>query len=198
MIRRLTGKILSKTDQTLVIDVNNVGYLVYSPQCAEINLNDTAVFHTHLAVKENALDIYGFLIEDELIMFEHLLKLQKIGPKSALQIMAQADLELIKTAVVSDDPARLSKMSGMGKKTAEKVVAGLIEIYDKQGLLADMSTNAPGSESAHLSDTIDALIALGYPEHDSRKTVQQIVETNPELKSTNDILKKALGNLGKN
>ena len=198
MIRRLTGKVLSNTDQTLVIDVNNVGYLVYSPQSARINLNDTVVLHTYLAVKENALDLYGFLIEDELVMFEYLLKLQKIGPKSALQILTQADLELIKTAVINNDPVQLSKMSGIGKKTAEKVVAGLIEIYEKHGLLSDMSQHTPGSESAHLSDTIDALIALGYPEHDARKTVQQITTSKPELVNTNDILKEALKILGKN
>ena len=78
--------------------------------------------HTHLAVRENALDLYGFTTHDELTMFEQLIKLQKIGPKTAIQILSQASLETLRKAVQTNDATYLSKMSGIGKKSAEKIL----------------------------------------------------------------------------
>lgn len=198
MIRRLTGTVVHKTLETLVLEVRDVGYLVHSPQAPHVQVGETITLHTYLAVKENALDLYGFGLSDELELFEQLLTLPKIGPKSALQVLNQAGLELIKTATHNNDPAHLSKLSGLGKKTAEKVVAGLIDIYEKQGLLVEAGDTAPAGGSQHLRDTIDALVALGYPEHDARKTVQQVTERDPALTETNDILKQALKTLGQN
>jgi len=194
MIRRLTGKVVGKTEHSVVLEVNNIGYLVFTPQNGSMGLGNIATLHTHLVVRENVLDLYGFQLEDELELFEQLLTLPKIGPKSALQILAQASLVLIKTAITNNDPTQLSKMSGLGKKTSEKVVAGLIEIYEKQGLVigADMTAAAPHGNA---SDTIDALVALGYPENDARKVVQRVTEANPTLLNTNDILKEALKDL---
>lgn len=195
MIRRLTGTIVSKTELSVVVEVGGIGYLVFTPQTHELPLNEPATLHTYLAVRENALDLYGFTFEDELELFIHLLDLPKIGPKSALQILTQASLELIKTAVANNDPSHLSKMSGMGKKTAEKVVAGLTDIFEKHGLALSPQTQMPSASNVHMSDTIDALVALGYPEHDARKTVQAVLQAKPELTNANDILKESLRQL---
>jgi len=192
MIRRLRGEIVSQNNQSVVLDVNGVGYLVYLPHSLHESIGATITLHTYLAVRENALDLYGFTLLDELELFEQLLTLPKIGPKSALQILNQADLTLIKTAVANDDPQHLSKMSGMGKKTAEKVVTGLTEIYEKHGLTLTPSTPTSDVSSGNVHDTIDALITLGYPESDARRAVQQILETEPEHLETNAILKAAL------
>lgn len=195
MIRSLTGKLRQKMDQAVLIEVQGIGYLVYVPKTPTVTNDTELTLHTYLAVRETALDLYGFETLDELELFEHLLTLPKIGPKSALQVLTQASVELIKSSIANNDPGQLSKMSGIGKKTAEKVIAGLTEIYEKQGLVFTTEAATAGS-GAHLSDTIDALVALGYPEHDARKSVQQITESKPELKNTNDILKEALRTLG--
>ncbi len=192
MIRRMRGEIVSKTDQTVVLDVNGVGYLIHVPHIMNEPTNTTVMLHTYLAVRENALDLYGFALLDELELFEQLLTLPKIGPKSALQILNQADLTLIKTAVANNDAVHLSKMSGMGKKTAEKVVAGLVELYEKHGMMLTPGTPTSTVTSGNINDTIDALIALGYPESDARRAVQNILETEPEHLQTNAILKAAL------
>ncbi len=192
MIRRLRGEIVSQTDHTVLLDVQGVGYLIYVPRLMPEAIGSTVILNTYLAVRENALDLYGFTLLDELELFEQLLTLPKIGPKSALQILSQADLMLIKTAVANNDPQHLSKMSGMGKKTAEKVVAGLAELYEKHGLSLIPSTPTSDVSSSNVHDTIDALITLGYPESDARRAVQQILEAEPKHLETNAILKAAL------
>lgn len=192
MIRSLTGSVVSSTEQTVVLTVQGVGYLIFTPSALSFNTDGEVTFHTHLAVRENALDLYGFLEEADLELFEHLLQLPKIGPKSALQILSQATRELIQTAVTNNDPGHLSKLSGIGKKTAEKVVAGLTEIYEKQGVVIATGAKETGGEPIEVSDTIDALVALGYPESAARKTVLEIIETKPEHTDTNSLVKQAL------
>lgn len=196
MIRRISGSVCLITDQTVVIDVQGVGYLVHTPHTRHFTIDTPLSLHTHLAVRENALDLYGFELMDELVLFEQLLTLSKIGPKSALQILSQANLELIHTAVKNNDPSHLAKMSGLGKKTAEKVVAGLTEIYEKLGFVISNSSDTSTATNNQISDTIDALISLGYPEHDARKTVQQVAEADATLQNANDLLKQALRILG--
>ena len=196
MIRSLTGTITDKTELSVVLDVRGVGYLIYTPMSTTLKVGNTATLNTYLAVRETALDLYGFSKTEELELFERLLTLPKIGPKSALQILSQATIELINSAVINNDASQLSKMSGIGKKTAEKVVAGLTDIYEKEGVLADLGApTGDTSDGQGLSDTIDALVALGYAESAARKAVLEVKDTKPELKNTNDIIKEALRQL---
>lgn len=191
MIRKLTGTIAEVTDSAAVVEVNQIGYLVYTNQTA--NLGEITTFFTHLAVRENALDLYGFFTQEELIVFELLLTLPKIGPKSALQIMSKASLDLIKEAVTNNDPSYLSKISGIGKKSAEKIVAGL---KDKlEGIAPGLAGQSPASPGAPESDTIDALITLGYSPNEARTVVITINKEQPDLIASNDILKAALRQL---
>ncbi len=188
MIRMLRGTIADMTHTHLILDVGGVGYLVaVRPDDARgaIIGSERSLF-TYLAVREDALDLYGFSTRDDLAMFEHLIDLPKIGPKSALAILSQASIELISKAVSSDDAAYLSKMSGMGKKTAEKIVQGL---KDKLDLSSDITTGERGN-----SDTIDALIALGYSEREARDAVQKL---DPETTDTNARVKEALRSLAR-
>jgi holliday junction DNA helicase RuvA len=135
MIRSITGTITDATLSSIVIDVQGIGYLVHITKLPTTALGSTITVWTYLAVRETALDLYGFSTRDELELFELLLSLPKIGPKSAQQILTQAEIELLKKAVTEDDPVYLAKMSGMGKKTAEKVVAGLKESFAKHGFI---------------------------------------------------------------
>lgn len=198
MIRQLTGTVVHATLTDVVIDVHGVGYLVRTSVAGtSFQLGTEVVLYTYLAVRETALDLYGFTTLDELEIFELLITLPKIGPKSAIQILAQADISLLKEAVANNDPTYLSKLSGIGKKSAEKIVAGLADVFERKGLIdsssdrGNLSTGAP----AFVSDTIDALVTLGYPESDARRAVLKIREVEPELNNSNDILKAALRNL---
>ena len=179
----------------VVVEVGGLGYLVNTnAKIKPSRIGKQVTFYTHLAVRENALDLYGFSSPDELEMFELLLTLNRVGPKSALQIMSQADLMVLKKAIATEDAPYLTKLSGLGKKTAENIVAGLkgkvvdTEIYTRQATAANQQ---------NISDTIDALIALGYPQRDARLTVQKLSDETPELfVDSNAALRASLKQLG--
>lgn len=185
----ISGTLLQILPQGVVVDVAGVGYLVATPYTSNPTIGEKLTLHTYLAVRETALDLYGFQEQDELELFELLLTLPKIGPKSALQILAQANLPLLKTAILNNDPEHLSKMSGIGKKTAEKIVTGLKDRF------TDIAVAEHQAENTHTTDAIDALVALGYPQSDARKIIQQQQNTHPHF-STNDLVREALKMLG--
>lgn len=197
MIRQLLGTVADVSNTYIVLDVGGVGYLVYtnSPTSYEIGIN-TKLF-TYLAVRENALDLYGFADRDTLEVFELLIELPKIGPKSALQILTQADILLIKESVQKEDPTYLSKLSGIGKKSAEKIVAGLKDKLETADFATGLSGESSESVSSHTSDTIDALIALGYSPQDARKAVSDISAQSQDTTNSNDLIKLALKSLSR-
>lgn len=188
MIRMITGTIADLTLGNLVVDVGGIGYLIsiQSGYAHDLKIDAKISLHTYLAVREDSLTLYGFFSRDDLAMFEHLIGLPKIGPKSALQILSQASVELIKKAVASNDPEHLSKMSGMGKKTAAKVVLGLSEIFGSGEYL--------GAGEHGNSDVIDALTTLGYSQKEARDVVQRLdaatVDTNARIKEALKLLSK--------
>ncbi|MCB9818870.1 Holliday junction branch migration protein RuvA [Candidatus Nomurabacteria bacterium] len=192
MIRQLTGTIVDVGLNYVVLDVGGVGYLIHTNNPAQHLLETTTRFFTHLAVRDNALDLYGFADRDTLEIFGLLIELPKIGPKSALQILTAADIQLLKEAVQNNDPAYLSKLSGIGKKSAEKIVTGLKDKFDSQGYDALPIERNGAYEQGHMTDTIDALIALGYPAFDARRVVIEITTADPSLSSSNEVIKLAL------
>jgi len=189
MIRQLTGTITHIEDNTLILDVNGVGYLIYTPTHTTIHTQGAeAMMHTYLAVRETALDLYGFTTSVERRLFELLLSVPKVGPKSALAIMCQASPTLLIEQIANKEPAQLQKLSGIGKKTCENVVNHL---HEKLGELAEHVT--PSSPlDAKQTDAIDALVALGYDAASARATVQSL---NTDENSVNDIITKALQKL---
>lgn len=187
MIAQLTGTVVDVRVSHMVLDVQGVGYLLAVRSAPDFKVGQEATLHTHLAVRENALDLYGFLLIDELQMFEELIKLPKIGPKSAMQILIQADVVLLKKAIVERDPVYLSKMSGIGKKTAEKIVAELADTYGD-----DVFGGGAGIHSSD-TDVVDALMALGYSQKDARDALRKMPE---EITDTNERIKQALKSIG--
>jgi len=187
MIATLEGKISFVGVADIIVTVSGVGYRVYtSMRSGGFTVGEQALLYTHLAVRENALDLYGFCTQEELGMFELLIGLPKIGPKSALQILTQADIELLREAVTKDDAPYLAKMSGIGKKTAEKLVAGLkdkLDAFDGNG--DDFALSGTGN------DVVDALIALGYSPKDARDALKRV---DPES-SAHAQIKEALKSL---
>ncbi len=191
MIRQITGQVASTAQNHVVIDVHGVGYLVYTVAAYGYQLEQSIRLHTHLAVRETALDLYGFGTRDELEVFELLLTIPKIGPKSALEIMTKADVPTLKQAVAHHDAAYLTKVSGIGKKTAEKIVDGLKEAFAEMVNYVNPQgdTNLP----PFTADAIDALVALGYPPVDARKVILQLP---PTITTANAAVREALKILG--
>ncbi len=187
MIRSLTGTIENIGENSLVVNVHGIGYLVGCPTLQNHFTEDSTVtLHTYLAVRETALDLYGFPQKTELEMFELLLGIPKIGPKSALQILCQATPTLIIEAAHKNDGVYLHKLSGIGKKTCENIVQYL------QGKI-DRLPDTPGVTTDNLSsiqtDAIDALISLGYDMTTARET---ILEISTEDSTVNTLVTQAL------
>lgn len=184
MFRWIEGTVVDKSFNDLVISASGVGYRVF---CTPHTINHfhagkSASLWLYTSVRETAIDIYGFLNKEELHFFELLLTINGVGPKSAITIMSAASLETINEGLLSGDAVYLSKITGIGKKTAEKIMLGL---KDKIGVIDSTSAQGAGSFA------IDALTALGYSERDARDAVQKI--KNKE--NTEDIVKEALKNL---
>ncbi len=187
MIRLISGTVVATQGNTLIIETaGGVGYLV-SVTHRLIALPGEAIrLYTHLAVRETALDLYGFVSESDLRLFELLLTISGVGPKSALQIMDQADPTLIIEAVTQEDPTHLTKMSGVSKKTAEKIVLGLKDKLDP----ALVPVVAPIRNSVY-QDAFDTLVTLGY----NPQQVRQVLDALPAHETTSLVVTEALRQL---
>lgn len=187
MIRTLTGEITHIGNNNIVINVGGIGYLVSCPTLVNnFQLSTTITLHTYLAVRETALDLYGFPQSSELEMFELLLTIPKVGPKSALQILTQATPSLIIESTQKHDSVYLHKLSGIGKKTCENIVQFL------QNKVSDLSTDEGvnfNSANQIQTDAIDALIALGY---DTTTAREVILNLDDESMTVNSLVTLAL------
>jgi holliday junction DNA helicase RuvA len=188
MIRLLTGEIVSVTEGYVVMVVNGIGYLVgTSTKTTIYKVGENVTLHTHLAVRETALDLYGFTSMSELDLFELLLLVPKIGPKSALQILNQASPTLLLEAIGKKDPAYLHKLSGIGKKTCENVVQFLHDKVEGMAFASDFVSG--GGLTDAQTDAIDALVSLGYDLTTARETVKSMGD---ESVTANEIIRQAL------
>jgi len=189
MIAHIEGNIISRADKFVVLDVGGIGYRVYvSPDTlGALSGKDSAELFTHLVVKEDILDLYGFLSEEELLMFEMLIGISGVGPRSAIGILGVAPPKTLKAAISAGDTSYLTKVSGIGRKNAEKII---LELRDKFGPLEE-GTNGMLKED---SEVIEALTALGYGSADARDTLKKVPA---EISGTNNRIKEALKLLGK-
>lgn len=192
MIGSIKGKIVLKKDKFLIVEASGVGYKInVSPDAVSKSKKiDEEIFlfiHTH--VREDVLDLYGFLSLPELEFFEMLISVSGIGPKGALAILGVTSIETLKKAISIGDISYLTKISGIGKKTAEKIV---IELRDKVG--NQISEGEEKSMQGEL-DALEALKSLGYSQHEAREALKKVTEKNPNL-DTNPKIREALKILG--
>jgi Holliday junction DNA helicase RuvA len=185
MIGQLTGLATPLGEKTILIDVAGVGYLVQVlPELAALAKGQTLTVWTHLAVKEDALDLYGFENREELQFFELLVSVPGIGPKSALGILNLAPPTTLRQAIASGKTEYLTRVSGIGRKSAEKIV---LELRDKLGKIA---TNDAVLEAE--ADAVEALKALGYSLREARESLRDLPE---EVKDVGEQIKLALQRL---
>ena len=189
MISQLEGKIVFSGDRYVVIDVSGVGYKVNATleTLRKINKEKSIVrLWTYLAVRENALDLYGFEGQGDLEFFELLLTVSGIGPKSALAIMNVAPTESIRKAISTGEASYLTKISGIGRKTSEKIV---LELRDKLGAWTDIGS----PELQEESDAVLALQSLGYSQNEARNALKKVPH---EISGASLRVKEALKILG--
>ncbi len=189
MIGRLRGRILSKHPPFLILDVNGVGYEIEAPMSTFYVLpagDEEVVLHTHLAVREDAQVLYGFAREADRGLFRALLKVSGVGGKMALGVLSGMTAEEFSVAVQGGDVAALTRLPGVGKKTAERLI---VEMRDKleapaalpgEGPVRIAGTPPAGSDQ----DAVSALIALGYRPPEASRMVSKVYEDGMDTEAT--------------
>tara|TARA_Y100000310_G_C20700785_1_gene829669 strand:- start:5130 stop:5699 length:570 start_codon:yes stop_codon:yes gene_type:complete len=188
MIGQLTGKVVSVGSNFIIIDVGGIGYKVSirEEDLKKISKREELTILTHLIVRENILDLYGFFDSETLTFFQLLISISGVGPKSALSILSLASAQVLEKAIATNNTSYLTKVSGIGKKSAEKII---LELKDKlEGVYG--STEGILPEDA---DAILALQALGYAQKDARDALKQVSD---EVTGTQERIKEALKILG--
>jgi Holliday junction DNA helicase RuvA len=196
VITFLDGRLVSALPTQAIIDVNGLGYEVFIPLSSYDKLPGVGQpirILTHLAVREDAHLLYGFMTSAERDLFRLLVNsVSGIGPKLALAVLSGMSVTSFKSAVVNSDIAAISKISGLGKKTAERIV---LELKDKLGVAAAWeaasAAHAPTPEEEQANEAVLALIALGYKQIEAHKAVRDL-QTHGEAKSAEELVKLAL------
>jgi len=192
MISLIKGKIIENNgEQIIVLTAGGVGYkiLVNTNGADFFKLGAEAEILTYLVVRENVMELYGFKNKEEKGLFEKLLLVSGIGPKTALHILSLGTGGEISSAIARGDVAYLTKVSGMGKKTAERLI---VELKSKLGAVKDLSL---GEEfSSEVGDVLEGLISLGYSTTQAREAVKRLQSKG---KTSEQLMKEALKMLGR-
>ncbi|WP_455217532.1 Holliday junction branch migration protein RuvA [Kaarinaea lacus] len=195
MIGRLRGTLLEKHPPQLLVDVNGVGYEVQAPMTTFYELPETGsevVLHTHLSISEHAHVLFGFLRESDRALFRELIKVSGVGPRLALAILSGMSAEEFAGCVQSGNSAALTKLPGVGKKTAERLVVEMKDrLKDWQGISVPIE---PGKKTATpatdtVKDAISALISLGYKPQEASKMISHV---QCEGLASEEIIRQAL------
>lgn len=168
-----------------IIETGGLGYQVFiSPIILSRFKPDQEVeLFTHLHVRDNAMELYGFLTEEELEFFSQLIEISGVGPKTALNVLALAKVDDIKKAISASDATILTKVSGIGRKTAERII---LELKNK---FADLAVSSEGGADG---EVIDALVGLGYKLNEAREAIKRIPQ---EISGVQERIKEALKNI---
>ena len=179
MIAHLKGEITEKFGNSLIVDVNGVGYevTVPTPDFEAVHLDEERKFYTYHAVRENAEDLYGFSTLAAKKIFELLISVQGIGPKAAIAILSLAEAEEVRNAIANADAAFIAKASGVGKKSAERVI---VDLRDKVGIPSHYgATEAKFKKADEPDEALDALIALGFPLKEATAALEKVATDLP-------------------
>jgi len=184
MIGTIRGNVTQIYEKTIIVDVNGIGYVLYvsTDTLSHLHEGKAVALWTHLIVREDVLDLYGFMEKNEKTFFEMLIGVSGIGPRSALAILSLAPPDILHKAIVSGNTDYLTKVSGIGRKSAEKIV---LELKDKLDKLAE----GEGDSLHQAGEVIEALKALGYSQKEAREAVQKIPI---EITDTGEQVKEAL------
>ena len=201
MISYIRGELVAVEKEKVIIDVGGVGYGIFVPESAMgllPQMGNEVKLYTYLNVREDAMQLFGFLTRDDLEIFKLLIGVSGIGPKGGLSILSKLTADDLRFAIMSGDSKAISAAPGIGKKTAEKVIIELKDKLDIEQILnpSDSETKSAikmdGSANAVQSEAVQALVALGYGSTESLKAVNKV---NSENMTVEEVLKQALKNL---
>ena len=190
MIGSSRGKIIAKTEKFLIVETGGVGYKISTSTdilSSTKKLGEEIMLWVHTHVREDAFDLYGFRDRTELEFFEMLITISGIGPKGAMSILGIASIETLKRTITTSDTSYLTKISGIGKKTAEKIV---LELRDK--ITHKIENGKEGGSMQEELDALEALKSLGYSQNEARDALKKV---SPDT-NTNTKIKEALKILG--
>ncbi|MCQ2049867.1 MAG: Holliday junction branch migration protein RuvA [Candidatus Saccharibacteria bacterium] len=175
MIAHIKGEIAEKFNNSVIVDVHGIGYEITlpAPDFESVNLDDTVKFYTYHSIRENSEELYGFMSLAAKKLFELLISVQGIGPKAAIAILSLASAEEVRNAIANADSAFVSKASGVGKKSAERVI---VDLRDKVGIPSHYgATETTLEKLANAPDeALDALIALGFPLKEATAALEKV------------------------
>jgi Holliday junction DNA helicase RuvA len=196
MIGQLHGRLLEKSPTRVLLDVNGVGYEVMIPLSTYERLGSVGeiiTLLTHLHVREDALQLYGFATSNEKQLFQLLLAVNGVGPKLAQGILSGCSVELFCSYVKQGATAALTKIPGIGKKTAERLVLELRDRIAHWDIAKDES-GAVSGPAALSEEALLALVSLGYPRAEAEKAIRQALAENADL-ALEELIKHALRNM---
>ena len=193
MIASLSGTVVAVRDQTCIVDVNGVGYLVHitSEHKRTLSVGERNVFFTSLVVREDSMTLFGFESPESTEIFEVLLSVSGVGPRSALAILSELSPAEILTAVVDENDAAFKKVSGIGPKTAKLIIVQLA------GKISSLAHSSHASASPHPSTeaetvVLNALVGLGWNEKIAQEALQTLSATSVDRTASSVLLKEAL------
>jgi len=201
MISYIKGELVAIEEEKVIIDVNGVGFGIYMPAQSMNYLPATGEevrLHTYMNVREDAMQLFGFLTRDDLNVFKLVIGVSGIGPKGGLSILSQLSPDELRFAVMAGDAKTIASAPGIGKKTAEKLI---IELKDKLNIedvlnkttQSDNHNTISGGSNEMQAEAIEALVALGYGSSEAMKAVKKVEIT--DAITVEDILKLALKNM---
>ena len=196
MIGQLRGKLVQKQPPYLLIDVQGVGYEIEAPMTTFYSLPATGEeihLYTHLVVREDAHLLFGFASLRERKLFRTLIKISGIGAKMALTILSGIETDDFARCILESDTVRLTRLPGVGKKTAERLIVEMrdrIKDWDREGVISETTLNIPaGKRSNQVTDAISALIALGYKPQEANRYVHAVAT---DAMGSEEIIRAAL------
>ena len=200
MISYIRGELVAIEEDKVIVDVNGVGFGIYMPAQSMNMLPQTGEevkLHTYMNVREDAMQLYGFLTRDDLKVFKLVIGVSGIGPKGGLGILSKLSADELRFAVMAHDVKTISSAPGIGKKTAEKLI---IEVKDKLSIEDVLGREERAEEVHHgpasgmiQTEAVQALVALGYSNAEALRAVKKVAVT--ETTTVEDVLKQALKNM---
>lgn len=196
MISYIKGEVVKKGLDYIVIDNNDIGYYISTSLSTlnKVSEGEKVTIQIYMHVREDIVALYGFLTQDEIELFKKLITVNGVGPKAGLSVLSTYEANTVKEIILKDDTTRMSKVPGIGKKTASKII---LELKDKVGTLEGLVVEEEISISkidSETSDVLNALTALGFNYNEAKSILEKIDFTG---KTENEIIKEALKNINR-
>lgn len=193
MISYIKGEVVKKGSDYLILENNNMGYYINTSISTlnKVSERERIIILTYMHIREDIIALYGFLTRDEINLFKKLITVNGIGPKAGLSILSTYEAKAVREIIIREDAAKMSKVPGIGKKTASKI---FLELKDKLGTVEEFKGSGELVVSDELSDVADALTSLGFSSLEVKQTLDGMDLTG---KTENDIIKEALKNMNR-